>query len=296
MMPDPTKSFRMSPELTEAVLSFAKERGQGFTEFVTETLEERLSGKVNNSSNSVSLASTDLSNFTETIKLERLSHSELRETIADLNRVYREVLDERNRNLSSSKEAAQGMEQAKEQLKSMVELGGFTTKKCEEAITQMGKSLSRVSDLLDGGVKKITGNILHLEKLSTSLEYISSKELKNFEIDMEKNRKHFSNMSEELREDFKNQAKDFNYRVANRWQWVAGILVVLFFLGAGGSLAWQYSYNKSEIEKLTKEKLSSSQDLLFFYQESCQGRPVSMEKSFCQKNDLMKNRYKDPYR
>jgi hypothetical protein len=175
MMRDPGKSFRMSPELTEAVVSLAKGRGQTFTDFVTETLEEQVSGKVNNSSNSVSLASTDLSNFTETIKLERLSHSELRETIADLKRVYREVLDERNRNLSSSKEAAQGMEQSKDQLKSMVELGGFTTKKCEEAITQMGKSLSRVSDLLDGGVKKITGNILQLEKISTLLEYISSK-------------------------------------------------------------------------------------------------------------------------
>jgi hypothetical protein len=113
---------------------------------------------------------------------------------------------------------------------------------------------------------------------------------------MEKNRKHFSNMSEELREDFKNQAKDFNYRVANRWQWVAGILVVLFFLGAGGSFAWIYSDKIGELAKVKDETKIRDKALLFFYQESCQGRQVSLEKDFCQKNDLMKNRYKDPYR
>ncbi len=147
-MADLHRSFRIDPELFEAVERLAKARGQSFTAFVVTLLTATVDGKqaVALSQERAPAGGADLDFLRgemrvlgDALRTERLLQSEIVDSLMALSKLTRELEREREATVQIVSGSVKGLEESKKQLKEMVELGGFADKKCRETVIALEK-------------------------------------------------------------------------------------------------------------------------------------------------------------
>jgi hypothetical protein len=295
-MADVHRSFRLDPELYEAVERLAKARGQNFSAFVVSTLEAVVEGRSPSPAPDLDRLQIDLSRLADTIRAERLTHSELTESIIALARLTRELEQERQRMKLLADESTQGLQKAQGQLQEMVTLGGFASEKCREVVSGMQVSLARVEALAGKTVPKFEEGLRRVEESSASIAQAGKGQVAGFEKAAGQIVESFQCLKDEFQVEMKAQAHAFVLKTARRWQWITAAVAVCLLTGVGASFFWNHFSQKDKIQELTAARMQSDRDVYFFLREACNGRRVPVDKQKYCSAKLLETPLENPFK
>jgi hypothetical protein len=294
------RSFRVDSELFDAATRLAESRGQSFSALVVSLLGEAVEGKRAVSAlpvPDVHRLEGELSKLAETVRAERLTHSEITESLIALARLSRELEQERQRTKALATEAIEGLEKAQSQLKAMVELGGFASEKCRAVVAGMEKSLSRVESLSGTTAGKMEESLQRIGAVSERINFAGQAQVEGFERQMRQSADSFRRLVQEFQSETKAQAHEFVLQTARRWQWIVCAVVVCLLGGVGASFAWNHFSHKDEIQALKEAKTRSELEVFFFLKEACNGRRVTVDKQrYCSIPGLNERTFENPFK
>ena len=304
------KSFRLDSELLDAATRLAESRGQSFTALVVFLLGEAVERRGPAPAPDVDRFRDELTKLAEVVRVERLTHSEIAESLIALSRHCRELELERQRTKAVASEAIEGLEKGKTQLKSMVELGGFVSEKCRGVVAGMEASLARVESLSGTTAMKMDENLRRIGEVSERMTLAGRAQIEGFEKQMLQSMESFRTLVQTFQAETKAQAHDFLLKLARQWQWILGAIVVCLLVGGGATFVAQYFNSKGKIEALQSEKKlymsmyqeekataeSRQQQVFYFLRETCDGRQVTVHKRYCAIPGLNALRYPNPFK
>jgi hypothetical protein len=289
------RSFRVDSELFDAATALAAERGESFSGLVVSLLVDAVEGKSAAVPPDARRLEGELSKLTEALRAERLTHSELTESLLSFARLTREMEQERQRMKALAGESIEGLEEAQDQLQEMVKLGGFASEKCREAVAGMEASLARMESLAGKTVPKFEEGLRVVADSSASIAQAGKEQVEGFEGAAGRIMESFRQMKKEFQDETKAQAHAFVLKTARRWQWITAAVSVCLLAGVGASFSWNHFSQKDAIREAVALQRQSEREVYFFLKEACNGRRVSVDKRYCTAG-VNEKTFENPYR
>jgi len=251
-MSDVKKSFRLDLELSEAVDRLARDRGQNFTDFIVTLLTDTVNGKqaavvpqerAPAGGADLDFLRGEMRVLGDALRTERLMQSEIVDSLLALSKLTRELEREREATVRIVSGSVKGLEESKNQLKEMVELGGFADKKCRETVL----ALEKVQASTVSSAAKIQSFIGATEGAAQKSEALMSRQLEALGAEITKGVSQMKELTSEHHQQLKYESDRFAKEVfrdakgsivAGGWFVIALAAALLLFL------AWNFVSSK----------------------------------------------------